>query len=415
WEALERALVRGEIAIEEPDVREPTIKTTEQLEPEPIPLRIKVVLVGSADLYYLLYNDDDRFRELFQVKADFNSSMKRTVESEDSYALFISMLCATEDLPHFDVGAVRRMIDYGSWMVGDQNKLCTQFGLLTPLIYEAVYIAGHNDHNTVLAEDVEAAIQASAYRNNLLEELSHEDIYEGTVFIDVTGEIVGQVNGLVVMQQGTYSFGLPNRLTARVYMGHREVVQIDRESRMTGPIHDKGVLILQGYLGGRYAQDYPLSLTATLSFEQNYGGMEGDSASSTELYALLSALSNFSIRQDIAVTGSVNQLGQIQPVGGITQKIEGFFNICKQNGLTGTQGCIIPRANVRHLMLNNDVVQAVKDGLFHVYAIDTVDEGISILTGKEASDIHEAVDRRLRTFAERLATFEARRPGGVEV
>lgn len=408
WEALERALVRGEIAIEEPDVREPTIKTIEHLQPEPIALDVKVVLVGSAELYYLLYNEDERFRELFQVKADFNSSMDRTSENEDAYALFISMLCATEELPHFDVGAVRRLIDYGSWMVGDQQKLSTQFGQLTPLIYEAVYWSKHNEHETIMAEDVEAAIQASTYRNNLLEELSHEQITDGTVFIDVTGEVVGQVNGLVVMQQGAHSFGVPNRVTARVYMGHREVVQIDRESRLTGPIHDKGVMILQGYLGGHYAQDYPLSLTATLSFEQNYGGVEGDSASSTELYALLSALAKMPIRQDIGVTGSVNQLGQIQPVGGVTQKIEGFFAICKQVGLTGSQGCIVPHANIRHLMLKQEVVQAVEDGQFHIYAIETVDEGISILTGRQASEIHDAVDKRLRTYADRLATFYAR-------
>lgn len=406
WEALKRAISRKQIAIEDPDIRNPTVNTTEQLDPEPIALNLKVVLVGSAELYYLLYNEDDRFPELFRVKADFVNSMKRTPANEQAYAQFIATLCHEENLLHFEVDAVREVIDYGSWLVSDQEKLSTQFGTLAPLIYESIYFAQKNGHKTVLSNDVKQAIAASTYRNNQMEILSQEQITDGTIFIDVAGEEVGQVNSLVVIQQGEHAFGLPSRITARVFMGRKDVVQIDRESRLTGPIHDKGVLILQGYLGGKYAQDYPLTLSATLTFEQSYGGVEGDSASSTELYALLSALSGFPIRQDIAVTGSVNQLGRIQPIGGATQKIEGFYAICKANNLTGTQGVIIPRANVRHLMLNTEVVQAVRDGKFHVYAVETIDEGMSILTGKSPEAIHQAVDTRLRHLAESLVAFE---------
>lgn len=405
WEALKRALSRQEVTIEQPDIANPTVNTTEQLQPEPIPLDIKVVLVGSAWLYYTLYAEDDQFRELFRVKADFDNIMDRTEENEDAYARFIATLCHHEDLLHFNAAAVRRVVDYGSWLAADQQKLSTQFGQLAPLIYESVYFAEQNGHETVTAADVQAAIEANTYRNNLLETRSHERILDGTVYIDVEGEVVGQVNGLVVVQQGDYSFGLPSRLTARVFMGRKDVVQIDRESRMTGPIHDKGVMILQGYLGGRYAQDYPLRLTATLSFEQTYGAIEGDSASSTELYSLLSALSDFPIKQGIAVTGSVNQRGQIQPIGGVTQKVEGFYAICKARGLTGEQGVIIPKTNVRHLMLNQEVVDAVAEGQFHVYAVETVDEGIAILTGQEPETIHQAVDERLRSLAEAIAAF----------
>jgi predicted ATP-dependent protease len=395
--------------IEDPDLRSATVRTTQQLEPEPIPLDIKVVLVGSAELYYLLYQHDENFRELFRVKADFAYMMDRTSENEAHYAEFIATRCHLENLPHFDVDAVRRVVDYGSWMVSDQDKLSTQFGQLTPLIYESAFYARRNGHETVLSADVEQALAAHTYRSDQLEELSQERIERGTIFIDVDGAVVGQVNGLVVIQQGDHTFGLPSRLTARVYMGRKDVLQIDRESKMTGPIHDKGVLILQGYLGGRYAQDYPLTLTATLTFEQSYGGIEGDSASSTELYALLSALSGFPIRQDIAVTGSVNQHGRIQPIGGATQKVEGFYHSCKQRGLTGAQGAIIPRANVSNLMLDDEIVQAVRDGQFHVYAVETVDEGIALLTGKSADEVHDAVDARLRYLAETLVEFEDRR------
>ena len=409
WEALKRALFRQEILIEDPDMRQPMVNTTQQLQPEAIPLNLKVVLVGDARLYYALYEQDDRFRELFQVKADFVHSMQRNTENEEAYAHFIATMCHDENLLHFEADAVRRIVDYGGWMVSDQNKLSTRFGALSSLIYESVFHAKQASQSVVRREDVETAISASTYRNNQTEVLNQERIHEGAMFIDTEGTVVGQINGLVVMDQGDHRFGLPSRVTARVYMGRKEVIQIDRESQMTGPIHDKGVLILQGYLGGRYAQDYPLTLSTTLTFEQSYGGVEGDSASSTELYALLSALSGFPIRQDLAVTGSVNQLGKIQPIGGVTQKVEGFFKVCQERRLTGQQGAIIPRSNVRNLMLNAEVVQAIEDGKFHIYAIETIDEGIALLTGKTAEEIHTAVDERLLYLAETLAEFEDRR------
>jgi predicted ATP-dependent protease len=409
WEALKRTLNNGNVMIEDMQARGMSVMATQQLEPEPIPINVKVVMVGSPELYYLLYNSEEDFKDLFRVKADFNDMMERDHDRENDYAAFIANLCHDNDMLHFDASAVGRIVDYGSWLISDQRKLSTTFGQITPIIYESVYFAGKNSHAVVTAADVDQALTAREYRNNEAEENSKERITDGTILLDVEGSVVGQINGLVVITLGDHTFGLPARLTARVFMGRKDVVQIDREIAMTGPIHDKGVLILQGYLGGRYAQDYPLSITATLTFEQNYGGVEGDSASSTELYALLSALSGFPIRQDIAVTGSVNQHGKIQPIGGVTQKVEGFYKICKERGLTGTQGVIIPQTNIHNLMLNDEVVQAVEDGKFHLYAIETIDDGIAILTDQEPNTIHQAVDTRLRQFADHLATFDNRR------
>lgn len=409
WEALKRALTSHKVRIEDADSAGMSVMATRQLEPEPIPIELKVVLVGDPQLYYALYSLEESFPDLFRVKADFVDMMERTPENEAHYADFIATRCKEEGLRHFSAEAVARVVDYGSWLVSDQERLSTQFGLIVPLIYESVFFAKRSGHEIVTATDIEQAIAARTYRSNQVEELSQEHIERGTMYIDVTGEVVGQINGLVVVTLGDHTFGLPSRLTARVYMGRGAVVQIDRESKLTGPIHDKGVLILQGYLGGRYAQDYPLTLTASLTFEQNYGGVEGDSASSAELYALLSALSGFPIRQDLAVTGSVNQRGQIQPIGGATQKVEGFFNTCKARGLTGTQGAIIPKTNVKNLMLNNEVVAAVEAGQFHVYAVETIDEGIALLTGQSADAVHQAVDQRLRHLAESLVAFEERR------
>ena len=410
WEALKRALTNHQVVIQDPDTGGASVMATKQLEPEPIPLKLKVVLVGDPALYYTLINLDDSFSELFRVKADFSDTMARTPENENLYAEFIATRAHEENLRHFTAEAVARVIDYGSWLVADQDKLSTQFGAIASIIYESDFFAGRSGRERVQARDVEQALTARRFRSNQPEELSQERIERGAIFIDVAGKVVGQVNGLVVMGLGDYPFGLPSRITARVYMGRRDVVQIDRESSLSGPIHDKGVLILQGYLGGRYALDYPLTLSASITFEQSYGGVEGDSASSAELFALMSALANLPIRQDIAVTGSVNQLGQIQPIGGVTQKIEGFFQICQQRGLTSAQGVIIPRANLSNLMLNDDVIAAVRAGNFHVYAVETVDEAISLLTGKSAKAVHAAVDARLRYLAERLAAFEEHPP-----
>ncbi len=406
WEALKRALNTRQVVIGDADFNSMTVMTAQTLEPEPIPLNIKVILVGSQQLYYDLYEIEEDFRDLFRVKADFGDAMLRNKDGENHYASFIANRCNEENMLHFDAQAVARVIEYGSWLISDQRRLSTDFGQIAPLIREAAFYARRKKHPLVNREDVQEAINERTYRNNEIEELSQERIADGTIFIDLDGNVIGQVNGLVVISVGDHTFGLPSRITARVYMGRDNVVQIDRESEMTGPIHDKGVLTLLGYLGGRYAEDYPLTLSASIAFEQNYGGVEGDSASSTELYALLSALSRFPIRQDIAVTGSVNQHGYIQPIGGVTQKVTGFYNTCKVHGLSGTQGVIIPYANIPELMLNDEIIQAVADGQFHVYAIKTVDEGMELLTGKPASEIHETVDKRLRELAENLAHFE---------
>lgn len=410
WEALKRALNTRQVVIGDADFSSMTVMTTQTLEPEPIPLQVKVILVGSQPLYYDLYEIEEDFRDLFRVKADFGDAMLRNQEGEAHYASFIANRCNEEGLPHFSAEAVARVIEYGSWLISDQRRLSTDFGQIAPLIREAAFYARRKKHPLVTREDVQDAINERTYRNNEIEELSQERIADGTIFIDLEGEVIGQVNGLVVISVGDHTFGLPSRITARVYMGRDNVVQIDRESEMTGPIHDKGVLTLLGYLGGRYAEDYPLTLSASIAFEQNYGGVEGDSASSTELYSLLSALSRYPIRQDIAVTGSVNQHGYIQPIGSVTQKVEGFFNTCKSRGLNGTQGVIIPHANIPELMLSDEIIEAVTAGKFHVYAIKTVDEGMELLTGKTPQEINESVDKRLRELAENLAHFEDSNP-----
>ncbi len=409
WDALKRTLSSGQVVLEDTQSQGMSVMATQHLEPEPIPVDLKVVMVGSPQIYYTLHALDEDFRDLFRVKADFVDAMERSRDNEYHYAIFLATICHNEGLTHFDVGAVGRIIDYGSWLISDQQRLSATFGQITPLIYESVFFARRNGHAFVTVDDVEQALNARTYRNNETEELSHERITDGTIFLDFEGAVVGQINGLVVINSGDHVFGLPSRLTARVFMSRREdVVQIDRESLLTGPIHDKGVLILQGYLGGHYAQGYPLALTASLTFEQSYGMVEGDSASGAELFALLSALADLPIRQDIGVTGSVNQRGQIQPVGGVTQKIEGFYKACKDRGLTGTQGVIIPKANIRNLMLDDEVVQAVHNEQFHIYAIETVDDGIALLTGKDAGQVHQMVDARLRQFAEALALFDKR-------
>lgn len=418
WEALKRALQTGEITVEEPESRGTSVNTTQMLQPAPIPLDIKVIMLGNPLLYYTLFDVEEDFPELFKVKADFAAEMERSEETEALYAGFVATRCHEDGLPHFSAAAVGRVVDYGTWLVADQAKLSTRFGEITDLIREAAYIARRDGRAVTTPEDVGHAIAERQYRNNLYEALSQQHILEGDVTIDTQGAVLGQINGLTVIQMGDHTFGQPSRITARVYVGQADVVQIEREVRMTGPIHDKGVLILRGYLGSMYAQDFPLTLSASLTFEQNYGGVEGDSASSTELFALLSALADLPIRQDLAVTGSVDQRGVIQPIGGVSHKIEGFFAICKARGLTGTQGVLIPSANVRHLMLNDEVVAAVAEGQFHIYAIKSVDQGIELLTGVSAGvreadgsypagTVHHVVQARLRALAEGLRQFVA--------
>jgi predicted ATP-dependent protease len=418
WEALKRALSSGEICIEEPESRGTSVNTTQMLDPLPLPLSVKVIMLGSPMLYYVLFENEDDFPELFKVKADFAATMDRSAQSEADYAAFVATRCHEEDLPHFSAAAVARMVDYGAWLAGDQRKLSTRFGEIADLIREAAYYARHDARDQTTPDDVAQAIAEREFRNNLYEELHHRSILDGDVIVETEGGVTGQINGLTVIQLGDHMFGQPSRITARVHLGQSDVVQIEREVYLTGPIHDKGLLILRGYLGSQYAQDFPLTLSASLTFEQNYGGVEGDSASSTELYVLLSALADLPIRQDLAVTGSVDQHGRIQPIGGVTHKIEGFFQICKERGLTGQQGVLIPQLNVHNLMLNADVIAAVQAGEFHIYAIETIDQGIELLTGVPAGErqpdgtfpagtVHRAVQDRLQAMAEGLRRYTA--------
>jgi predicted ATP-dependent protease len=417
WEGLKRALNVGHVHIEEPVSRTGTgVLTPQAPEPEPIPLKVKVVMLGSPKIYYLLHGAEEDFPELFKVKADFAATMERSHDTENDYGLFVAARCNEEGLPHFDRTGIAKVVEYSSWLADDQSKLSARFGDIADLVHEAAYWSRREGKEIVSGADVERAIHERVYRANLVEERIQERILEGAIFIDTDGAVVGQVNGVSVLNLGDYAFGQPSRVTARVFLGTRGVVNVEREVEMAGPIHNKGLMILRGYLGGQYATDHPLSLTASLTFEQNYGGIEGDSASSTELYALLSSLSNYPVRQDTAVTGSVNQLGQVQPIGGATQKIEGFYEVCKARGLTGSQGVMIPASNVSNLMLREEVVQAVQEGGFHIYAVETIDQGIEVLTGVDPGErgpdgtfpeetVHHAVQSRLREMAEELERF----------
>jgi len=391
WEGLKRALRKRAIAIESLGQVYSMVSTV-SLEPEPIPLEVKVVLIGERTLYYLLSDADPEFNELFKVSADFEDEMGRGPESALAYARVIAEVARDEALRPFDRGAVARVVEHGSRLVEDATKLSTHMQSVTDLLREANYWAGEVGRDTVAAEDVQRALDMQTYRAGRIQEQMQEAVLRDQVLIDTTGATVGQVNGLSVYQIGSHSFGRPSRITARIRMGSGEVVDIERQVDMAGPIHSKGVLILAGFLGQRFAVDRPLSLSATLVFEQSYGGVEGDSASSAELYALLSAIADVPVRQSLAVTGSVNQRGQIQTIGGVNEKIEGFFDVCRARGLTGEQGVLIPAANVDNLMLRRDVVEAAAAGQFHIYPVNTVDEGIALLTGISAGEPDEAGD-----------------------
>jgi lon-related putative ATP-dependent protease len=388
WEGLKRVLRDGCIRIAELGAQLGLIPTP-TLEPEPIPVNTKVILIGTPVLYYLLRANDEDFPKLFKVRADFATVMDRTPDTEREYALFVKAVVDDNQLPSFDNTAVARIVEYGSRLAEDKNKLSTRFGKIADLIREAAYWAQKEGVEQVTGEAVECAIQESIYRNNLIEERIQEMIQSETILIDVRGEKLGQVNALSIALMGDYAFGRPSRVTASVYPGRGGVVDIERQAELGGPIHTKGVLIISGLLGHRYGQQKQLSLSASLTFEQTYEEVEGDSASAAEFFALLSALAEVPLNQEIAVTGSVNQHGQIQPVGGINEKIEGFFTTCKLKGLTGGQGVIIPKGNVRHLMLRQEVVQAVSQGKFHIWPISTIDEGIQLLTGMEPGEMDE--------------------------
>ena len=385
WEGLKRTLKSGEIKIESLGQMYSLISTV-SLEPEPFPLKIKVVLMGQPLIYYLIRHFDPEFSELFKVAADFAQQMDRNEKNQNALAGLIAGAVKHENMHPFSRGAVARVIEHSARTIGDGEKLSVHMQRLTDLLREADYWASENGNGNVEAEDVQKSIDSWIYRSDRLRERMQEQIDRGIVFVDTEGAKVGQINGLSVIALGEFMFGRPARITARTSMGKGSVVDIEREVEMGGPIHSKGVLILGGYLRARYAWEHPMSLSASLVFEQSYGGIEGDSASSAELYALLSAISKIPIQQSFAVTGSVNQHGQVQPIGGVNEKIEGFFDTCNARGLTGEQGVLIPEANVSHLMLRRDVIDAVEKGRFHIYAVQTIDEGIELLTGMEAGE-----------------------------
>lgn len=415
WDGLKRALRAREIRIESLGQIFSTISTV-SIEPEPIPLDVKVVLLGERSLYYLLHQYDPDFVELFKVAADFEDDMGRNQENNMAYARLIGALARKEGLRHFDRAAVARVIEYSSRLAGDAMKLSTHMQTISDILREADFWTKEAGRDVVTAVDVQSAIDAQHYRAGRLRERIQESIMRETLLIDTSGAVVGQINGLSVYMLGNFSFGKPSRITARIRLGKGEVIDIERQVEMGGPLHSKGVMILTGFLGARYAAERPFSMNATLVFEQSYGGVDGDSASSAELYALLSALAGVPLKQSLAVTGSVNQHGYVQAIGGVNEKIEGFFDLCKERGLTGDQGVLMPTANIKHLMVRQDVVDAVAAGQFHIYPITHVDEGIALLTGIPAGEpdeqgayaadsINGRVVARLTQLAEKQRAF----------
>ncbi|MGD8765790.1 MAG: ATP-binding protein [Desulfobacteraceae bacterium] len=410
WDALKRALRTKRLQIE--DIAEETGFGTTSLKPQPIPLDVKVILLGSYEVFEELQNEDPQFNKTFKVRADFDYEVEKTPETIQQYARFIARVCEEENLLPFTSKAVATIVEYGIKYVADKNKLSIRFGPLHGVIKEADYWAKKNNARVVSEKYVIKAFNEHRFRYNLYEQKVHESYLNDQIIIDVDGDVVGQVNALAVYQIGEFSFGRPARITAETYMGKQGVINIEREAKLSGSTHDKGVLILSGYMGRTFAQYHPLSLSISITFEQNYGGIDGDSASSTELYAILSSLSDIPIRQGIAVTGSVNQKGQIQAIGDVNQKIEGFFEVCIEKGLTGKQGVIIPKANADNLMLKREVIKAVKQKKFHIYQVSTVEEGIEILTGVAAGKpdkngnypagtVYGAVQQKLKTYFER--------------
>jgi lon-related putative ATP-dependent protease len=411
WEALKRAIKSREIRIEQPTEVSGLI-STQTLDPEPIPLDVKVVLFGDRELYYLLAAHDPDFPRFFKVQADFDDTIARSSENDNAYGRLLASVVKEYGLKPLDAAAVARVIDEGARLADDREKLSIELGRLSDIVREADYWSSQAGRKITGRPDVARAIEEHIQRADRLRDRAQESIARGIVLVDTEGAAVGRINGLSVLQLGSFSFGRPSRITARVRLGSGRVTDIEREAKLGGPLHSKGVMILWGFLAGRYALDARLALAATLVFEQSYGGVDGDSASSAELYALLSALSEVPIKQSLAVTGSVNQQGEVQAIGGVNEKIEGFYDVCRGRRLDGEQGVLIPKSNVQHLMLREDVVEAVKNGQFSIYAVSTIDEGIEVLTGVKAGErgadgtfptgsINRLVENKLKSYAER--------------
>jgi lon-related putative ATP-dependent protease len=415
WEALKRVFKERKIIIE--NLKEQMgLVAVSAIKPEPLPLNVKIILVGSEQLYHALYDYDEEFKKLFKVKVDFDDVMDRNTENITRLAQFIAGFCEREKSLHFDRTGVAKVVEYCSMLVEDQMKLTTRLNDIIEILCESSTWAALEGSEYVTSQHVKKAFKEKVYRSNRYDMRLLEMVKDGTILIDTSGEVIGQINGLSIIDVGDYYFGKPSRITANTYIGERGIVNIEREVEMSGTYHSKGVLILGAYIGEKYAQEMPLSLTASLCFEQLYSGVDGDSASSAELYAILSSLAEVSINQGIAVTGSVNQKGEIQPIGGATSKIEGFFEICKARGLTGKQGVIIPHQNVRNLVLNDDIIEAVRNEKFHIYPVKYIDQGIEILTGicagkKDSKGeypkgtINYLVYEKLKRYALRSANF----------
>lgn len=415
YEGLKRALQSGSIAIEETGQRL-GIASTKSLTPQPIPLNVKIVLAGDHQTYQALYVADPDFGLLFKVKAHFDDTIVRSEENMNTYGRFVHTLCEKEGMNHLEAAAIAKVVEYGSRLAEDQTKLSTKFPEIADLVREANLYATQDESRYIKDTHILKALQEKIYRSNLLDEKTKEMIERGVILIDTSGTKTGQVNGLSVISLGDFDFGQPSRITVSVGLGREGVIDIERQARLGGQTHTKGVLIISGYLEDKYARDRPLSISCRLVFEQSYGGVDGDSASSTELYAILSALSDLPIKQNFAVTGSVNQKGVVQAIGGVNEKIEGFYHTCKAKGLKGDEGVLIPRSNVQHLMLSEEVVDAVKQGRFHIYPVSTIDEGIEILTGVRAGElrkdgsyepdtVHFKVNKRLSEMAEETTRY----------
>ncbi|MEQ8332383.1 AAA family ATPase [Nisaea sp.] len=417
WEALKRALYAEKITIEAPNTNTATA-TVVSLQPDPIPLDLKIVLFGDHRLYLMLSALDPDFHDLFKVAADFEEIIERTPENDALFARLVATIARNNKLRPFARPAIERVMEHAARLAGDSERMSTSVGQIADLMREADYFAGEDGKAKVSRTDVDRSIAAQIHRADRLRERTVEQITRGTVLIDCDGARVGQVNGLSVLSIGDFAFGKPSRISATVRVGAGKVIDIEREVELGGPLHSKGVMILSGFLAQNYAADAPMALAATLTFEQSYGGVDGDSASSAELYALLSALSGLSIDQSLAVTGSVNQMGAVQAIGGVNEKIEGFFDVCAARGLTGRQGVMIPASNVKHLMLRADVVDACKDKRFRILPIATIAEGIEVLTGTTAGErgtdgtypsgsVNRLVEERLVRFAELRAKAAA--------
>ena len=417
WDNLKKALINKEIKIEEISERLGFL-TAKTLQPEPMPLNLQVVLIGRPEVYQLLYAYDNDFRNLFKVKAEFDTTLELNDENISNYMSFVSDTRNKENLNSFDAGGLAKIIEYGCRLANDQNKLTARFSEIYDIIVEADYYCRLNKNDVITEMDVKRAIEEKEYRSNLIQEKLNEMFKNQLLMVDVKGEKTGQVNGIAVLDMLDFSFGKPSRITSTIGVGMDGIVDIEREAKLGGNIHSKGIMILSGYLTEKYARDKPISLSARLVFEQSYEGVEGDSASSAELYALLSGLADLPVKQGIAVTGSVNQKGDVQAVGGINDKIEGFFEVCKLFGLTGDQGVIIPGSNIRSLMLKEEILEAVAEGKFHIWSVKDIDEGISILTGVEAGkrtengsfekdSVNARVDKRLEEMAGRMRQFRS--------